>query len=52
MILNPVSILDCIVFCIFLAIHLIRTVGVWRTLGHVIAGIPFLGREPFSAQLR
>lgn len=44
MILNPVSFLDCFVFCIFLAVHLLRTVGLWRTLDHVIEGIPFLGR--------
>lgn len=51
MILNPVSYLDCLVFCVFLAIHLLLNVGLWRTLRHVIAGIPFLGRvlSPLAA---
>lgn len=51
MILNPVSYLDCLVFCLFLSIHLLLNVGLWRTLGHVIAGIPFLGRNSSLAAL-
>ncbi|SPO02854.1 uncharacterized protein DNG_05531 [Cephalotrichum gorgonifer] len=52
MILQPVSFLDCFVFCIALAIHLVLNVGLWRTLEYAIPGIPFLVVEVPSVFIR
>lgn len=46
MILGPVSYLDCIVFCIFLAPQLILNVGVFETVLTVLQVLPFLGTAP------
>ncbi|KAI1202662.1 Alpha/Beta hydrolase protein [Nemania serpens] len=49
MILNPVSYLDCIVFCIFLAPQLLIHVGVLETISVVLQCLPFLLLElPYS----
>lgn len=42
MILGPVSYLDCIVFCIFLAPQLILNVGLFETVLTVLQVLPFL----------
>lgn len=46
MILGPVSYLDCIVFCIFLAPQLILNVGLFETVITVLQVLPFLGTDP------
>lgn len=46
MILGPVSYLDCIVFCIFLAPQLILNVGLFETVVTVLQVLPFLGTKP------
>lgn len=46
MILGPVSYLDCIVFCIFLAPQLILNVGLFETVLTVLQVLPFLGTAP------
>lgn len=46
MILGPVSYLDCIVFCIFLAPQLILHVGLFETVLTVLQVLPFLGTVP------
>lgn len=43
MILGPVSYLDCIVFCVFLAPQLIWQAGLFRTIFHASRAVPFLG---------
>lgn len=43
MILGPVSYLDCIVFCIFLAPQLVLNVGLLETVITVLQVLPFLG---------
>jgi hypothetical protein len=43
MLLRPVSYLDCIVFCIFLAPQLILNVGWFETVITVLQVLPFLG---------
>lgn len=45
MILGPVSYLDCIVFCIFLAPQLILNVGLFETVITVLQVLPFLGTD-------
>ncbi|KAI3394154.1 hypothetical protein diail_3164 [Diaporthe ilicicola] len=42
MILGPVSYLDCIVFCVFLAPQLILSVGLFETVVTVLQTLPFL----------
>jgi hypothetical protein len=42
MILGPVSLLDCLVFCLFLAPQLIIQVGLIRTVVTVLRTLPFL----------
>ncbi|KAK8055844.1 alpha/beta-hydrolase [Apiospora rasikravindrae] len=42
MILGPVSYLDCLVFCVFLAPQLLIHVGLVETLGVVLQCLPFL----------
>ncbi|CAJ2506167.1 Uu.00g002970.m01.CDS01 [Anthostomella pinea] len=42
MILGPVSYLDCIVFCVFLALQLLIHVGLIETVGVVLQCLPFL----------
>lgn len=42
MILGPVSLVDCVVFCIFLAPQLILQVGVFRTTFIALQCLPFL----------
>ncbi|KAK8113690.1 hypothetical protein PG999_005759 [Apiospora kogelbergensis] len=42
MILGPVSYLDCIVFCVFLAPQLLVHVGLVETLGVILRCLPFL----------
>ena len=46
MILGPVSYLDCIVFCTFLAPQLILNVGLFETVVTVLQVLPFLGTKP------
>lgn len=45
MILGPVSYLDCVIFCIFLAPQLILNVGLFETVVTVLHTLPFLGRH-------
>ncbi|KAH8203372.1 hypothetical protein TruAng_002467 [Truncatella angustata] len=47
MILGPISYLDCIVFCVFLAPQLLIHVGLFETVGVALQCLPFL---PNSAQ--
>ncbi|PNY27057.1 Uncharacterized protein TCAP_03007 [Tolypocladium capitatum] len=42
MILGPVSLIDCLVYCIFLVPQLIRHVGLFRTIVVVLKTLPFL----------
>lgn len=42
MILGPVSYLDCIIFCIFLAPQLIWNVGLFPTIKCVLEALPFV----------
>lgn len=42
MILGPVSYLDCIVFCLFLAPQLILDAGLFETTVVVLEALPFL----------
>lgn len=44
MILGPVSYLDCLVFCLFLAPQLLYRVGLVETVICVIQTLPFLGK--------
>lgn len=46
MILGPVSYLDCIVFCVFLAPQLLVHVGLVETLGVILRCLPFLCKAP------
>lgn len=46
MILGPVSYIDCIVFCIFLAPQLIRHVGLIETIKCVLEALPFFCTFP------
>ncbi|KAI0544595.1 Alpha/Beta hydrolase protein [Xylaria curta] len=49
MILNPISYLDCVVFCIFLAPQLLIHIGVLETISVVLQCLPFLVLElPYS----
>ncbi|KAK5627693.1 hypothetical protein RRF57_003409 [Xylaria bambusicola] len=49
MILSPISYLDCIVFCIFLAPQLVIRVGLFETISVVLQCLPFLLLElPYS----
>ncbi|KAI3336463.1 Alpha/Beta hydrolase protein [Xylariaceae sp. AK1471] len=49
MILGPVSYLDCIVFCIFLAPQLLIHVGIFETISVVLQCLPFVLLElPYS----
>ncbi|KAI0512654.1 Alpha/Beta hydrolase protein [Xylaria bambusicola] len=49
MILSPISYLDCIVFCIFLAPQLVIHVGLFETIAVVLQCLPFLLLElPYS----
>ncbi|KAK4188701.1 Alpha/Beta hydrolase protein [Podospora australis] len=41
LLLGPVTYLDCVVFCIFLAPALIRQVGLFETVGCVLRALPF-----------
>ena len=50
MILGPVSYLDCIVFCIFLAPQLILNVGLFETVLTVLQVLPFLGTAPTETE--
>lgn len=43
MVLGPVSYLDCIVFCVFLAPQLLWQAGVLETTLCVLQALPFLG---------
>lgn len=43
MLLGPISYLDCLVFCIFLAPQLILDVGLFETIKVVLQTLPFLG---------
>ena len=45
MILGPFAWVDCFVFFVFLVLHLVLTVGIWRSLWHFLGGLPFLGRD-------
>ncbi|KAI0858937.1 Alpha/Beta hydrolase protein [Xylaria cubensis] len=45
MILNPISYLDCVVFCIFLAPQLLIHIGVLETISVVLRCLPFLVLE-------
>jgi hypothetical protein len=42
MILGPVSLLDCLVFCCFLAPQLLIHVGFFETVGVLLRCLPFL----------
>lgn len=44
MILGPVSYLDCLVFCVFLAPQLILDVGLFETIKVALQCLPFLGK--------
>lgn len=44
MILGPVSYLDCLVFCIFLAPQLILQAGIFETVKVILQVLPFLGQ--------
>jgi hypothetical protein len=43
MILGPVSYLDCLVFCLFLAPQLVWHVGLFETTLCALTALPFLG---------
>lgn len=46
MVLGPVTLLDCLVFCIFLAPQLIWQAGLIPTLFSVLEALPFLCMSP------
>ena len=46
MILGPISLLDCLVFVIFLIPNLLIQVGIFGTIGLVVKLVPFFGTLP------
>lgn len=45
MILGPISYLDCLVFCVFLAPQLLLRVGLLGTLATALQCLPFLCKQ-------
>jgi hypothetical protein len=50
--LGPVSLLDCIVFVIFLAPQLILQAGLFRTVSVALKALPFLCNAPLPTARR